>query len=66
MRAANRAGKTLSAAIEFARAVTGQDPHNKYPKTAGRAMIVCKNEKQCGEVIFKKLFKPVRSVSSRI
>ncbi len=58
LRAANRAGKTLSAAVEFARAVTGQDPHNKYPKAAGRAIIVCKNEKQCGEVVFKKLFKP--------
>lgn len=58
LRAANRAGKTLSAAVEFARAVTGQDPHAKYPKTAGRAIIVCKNEKQCGEVVFKKLFRP--------
>jgi hypothetical protein len=58
LRAANRAGKTLSAAIEFARAVTGQDPYEKYPKAGGRAIIVCKNEKQCGEVVYKKLFKP--------
>jgi Terminase large subunit, T4likevirus-type, N-terminal len=58
LRAANRAGKTMSAAIEFARAVTGQDPHSKYPKKNGRAIIVCKNEKQCGEVVYRKLFKP--------
>jgi hypothetical protein len=58
LRAANRVGKTLSAAVEFARAVTGQDPHLKYPKAGGRAIIVCKNEKQCGEVVYKKLFKP--------
>jgi hypothetical protein len=57
IRAGNRAGKTLAAAVEFARAVTGQDPHGKYPRS-GRAIIVGKDEKHCGEVLFRKLFRP--------
>lgn len=57
VRGSNRSGKTLSAAVEFARAVTGQDPYQKYPKS-GRAIVVGKDEKHCGEVLYRKLFKP--------
>lgn len=69
IRGSNRSGKTLSAAVEFARAVTGQDPYGKYPRT-GRAIIVGKDEKHCGEVLFRKLFKPgafrvIRDAASR-
>ncbi len=56
-RGSNRAGKTLTAAVEIARAVTNQDPYGKYTK-AGRAIIVGKHEKHCGEVLYRKLFKP--------
>lgn len=54
----NRSGKTLSTCVEVARACTGQDPYDKYPKTDGRCVIVCKNGDTVGQVIFKKLFKP--------
>jgi hypothetical protein len=57
IRGSNRSGKTLSAAIEFGRAVTGQDPYGKYPKS-GRAIVVGKDEKHCGEVLYRKLFEP--------
>lgn len=57
LRASNRAGKTLSAAIEVGRAVTGQDPFGKFPKT-GRCIIVGQKEQQLGEVLYRKLFKP--------
>lgn len=57
IRGSNRSGKTLSAAVEFGRAVTGQDPYNKYPRS-GRAFVVAKDEKKIGEVIYPKLFKP--------
>lgn len=53
----NRSAKTLTCAIEFARAVTGQDPFNKYPKENGRAFIVAKTGKEVTEVVFRKLFK---------
>lgn len=57
LRGSNRAGKTLGAAVEFARAVTGQDPHNKYPKREGRAFIVGKDGKHNAEVLYRKLFR---------
>lgn len=58
LRGSNRAGKTLSTAIELARAVTGRDPHGKYPERDGRAYIIGKDEKHLGEVIYRKLFRP--------
>lgn len=58
IRGSNRAGKTLAAAVEVARAVTGTDPYHKYPKTNGRAAVVAQKLKQVGEVVFRKLFKP--------
>jgi hypothetical protein len=53
----NRAGKTLATMMEVARAVTGRDPHDKYPKTNGRCYIVGYKEKELGEVIWPKLFR---------
>jgi hypothetical protein len=58
LRGSNRAGKTLSTAVEVARAVTGQDPHAKYPEKDGRCYIVGKDQKHLGEVIYRKLFQP--------
>lgn len=58
LRGSNRAGKTLSAAVEFARAVTARDPHGKYPTENGRAYVIGKDEKHLGEVIYRKLFRP--------
>lgn len=53
----NRSGKTLCAAVEVARAVTGQDPHGKYPKREGTAFIVGKDQKHVGKVLYEKLFR---------
>lgn len=58
LRGSNRSGKTITAAVEFARAVTGVDPYDKYPKSDGRAFIVGKDEKHNSEVIYRKLFRP--------
>lgn len=53
----NRAGKTLSAAVELARAITGQDPHNKYPKANGVCFIFGLDERHIGNTIYKKVFR---------
>lgn len=53
----NRAGKTLSTAVEVARAVTGQDPHGKFPARDGLAFLVGKDAKHLGTVMYRKLFK---------
>jgi hypothetical protein len=57
VRGSNRAGKTLAAAVEVARALTGQDPHGKYPLTNGRWYAVGLDLNFIGQVIFKKLFR---------
>jgi hypothetical protein len=57
LRGSNRGGKTLGAAVEFARAVTGQDPHGKYPAENGRAFVVGKDGKHNSEVLYRKLFR---------
>ena len=57
LRGSNRGGKTLPAAVEVARAVTGRDPHNKYPKENGRWYCVAKDLKELGEVMWPKLAK---------
>lgn len=54
----NRSGKTTVAAAEIARAVTGQDPFNKYPKENGRCYCVAKDLKELGEVMYRKLCRP--------
>lgn len=54
----NRSGKSLSAILELVRAVTGTDPHNKYPKRNGIAIIVGKDETSLADVIWERLYKP--------
>lgn len=56
VRGSVRAGKTLVCAVELARAVTGTDPFNKYPKRDGLAIIVAPNLRHIGKVIYPKLF----------
>ncbi|HUR52933.1 MAG TPA: hypothetical protein VMZ71_02295 [Gemmataceae bacterium] len=58
LRGSNRSGKTLSTAVEIARAVTSQDPHEKYPALDGRVYAVGRDEKHIGEVMYRKLFRP--------
>ncbi|MBX6316009.1 MAG: hypothetical protein IRY99_24315, partial [Isosphaeraceae bacterium] len=58
LRGGNRGGKTLPAAVEAARALTGQDPYDKYPKENGRFIAVGKDLTHCGKVMYRKLFRP--------
>lgn len=65
VRGSNRSGKTLSTAVEVARAVLGRDPHNKYPLHDGRAFCVGKDGKHTSQVMWRKLsraeaFKMIR------
>jgi hypothetical protein len=53
----NRGGKTVAAAVEFARMVTGQDPYEKYPKTDGKVYVVGKSLKHIGDTLYPKIFK---------
>lgn len=53
----NRSGKSLSTFVEDARAVTGQDPHGKYPKENGVLAIVGKDLRHIGMVCYPLLFK---------
>lgn len=57
LRGSNRAGKTLGAAVEMARAVTGQDPYDKYPKANGKAFLIGLDEQHLGDVMYAKLFR---------
>jgi hypothetical protein len=57
IRGGNRGGKTLAAAVEVARALTGQDPHRKYPRTDGRCIAVGKDLLHCSKVMYRKLFR---------
>lgn len=54
----NRGGKTTVTVIEIARAVTGQDPFDKYPKTDGKCILVGQDLRHCSKVFYQKLFKP--------
>ena len=54
----NRSTKTTAAAVECARALTGQDPYGKYPAMNGRWFCVTTNEKLIGSVFHEKMFKP--------
>lgn len=56
-RGSNRAGKTLVACVEVARAITGQDPHDKWPKKDGRFFVVGKDGQHIGKVLYRKLFR---------
>ena len=57
IKAGNRAGKSLAAFVEDARACTGRDPYNKYPKKDGVLAIVGYKESHIGKVIYPYLFK---------
>ncbi len=57
LRGSNRAGKTLGATVEAARALTGRDPYQKYPAADGRAFVVGRDGKHNGEVVYRKLFR---------
>lgn len=53
----NRTGATLSLMVELARAVTGTDPHGKYPKRDGKAAILVYGENHVGRVVYNGLFR---------
>ena len=53
----NRSGKSLCTFIEDARAATGQDPYKKYPDKDGILVIVGKDWKHIGMVVYPMLFK---------
>lgn len=54
----NRGGKTTVTCMEIARAATGSDPYDRYPKTDGRIILVGRDQTQCAKVFYQKLFKP--------
>lgn len=54
----NRGGKTTVTVVEIARALTGQDPYDKYPKTGGKCILVGIDLTHCSKVFYEKLFKP--------
>jgi hypothetical protein len=54
----NRSGKSVGTAVEFARAVQGLDPFNKYAKTNGKIYVVGKSLKHCADTIYPMLFRP--------
>jgi len=53
----NRSGKSLCTFVEDARAVTGQDPFKKYPERDGILVIVGKDWRHIGMVVYPMLFK---------
>lgn len=57
LRAGVRAGKTTAAAVEVARAVTGCDPHGKYPAKDGLCVIVNEYLRDVGSVTWRLLFR---------
>jgi len=53
-----RAGKTLTCAVEFARAITGSDPYGKYPTDRPlTAWILTWDESNIGRTIHSLLFR---------
>src|SRR6185369_14786047 len=53
----NRSGKTLTGAVEVARAVLGLDPYGKYPVRDGVGYCIGKDQGHIGRVVYKKLFR---------
>ena len=53
----NRSGKSCASFVEEARAATGQDPYDKYPKTDGNIVIVGRNWPHIGLVAYPMLFR---------
>ena len=59
LRAGNRAGKTVAAMIELARAALGKDPYGKFPNDRPLTIwIICYKESQIGRTAYRLLFKP--------
>lgn len=56
LRAANRVGKTLSAAVEVAQIVLGRGPE-RMPKENGVCYILGKDGREVASVLYKKLFR---------
>lgn len=56
--AGNQVGKTLAGIIEDVRAMTGQDPHNKYPKENGVIGLVGMDAALIGRNFHRYLFIP--------
>ncbi len=56
IQAGNQVGKSLCAFVEDARAATGQDPYNKYPKENGTMVCLGMDEGHIGRTIYKYLF----------
>lgn len=52
-----QSGKSISTFIEDARAATGSDPHNKYPKEGGNLVVIGRNWQHVGLVIVPMLFR---------
>lgn len=52
----NRSGKSLCTFVEDARAACGKDPHGKYPEKDGILVIVGKDWKHIGLVVYPMLF----------
>ena len=57
MRKGNRTGGSVAGGVEVARAVTGQDPYNKYPKENGIAVCLGYGEGHIGRVFHRMLFR---------
>jgi hypothetical protein len=53
----NRSGKSLSTFVEDARAATSSDPHKKYPEKDGNLVIVGRDWKHIGLVVYPMLFR---------
>jgi len=51
----NRSGKTHATMIELARAVTGTDPYEKYPKRNGFALVVAYDQDHVANPLWSKL-----------
>jgi len=56
--AGNQTGKSLAGFVEDARAVTGQDPYDKYPKENGILVCLGMDVDHFGLVIYRYLFEP--------
>lgn len=56
--AGNQAGKTMAAAVEFARLMRGKDPYKKRRSTGLRGLMLTRDADHIGQVIYRKLFLP--------
>ena len=53
----NRGGKTIAVVVEIARAVTNQDPYEKYGDS-GKFILVGRDLTHCSKVFYENLFLP--------